>query len=257
MKKTAAFLSLALLIVARPAWAQVSDELIEKVKPAIVALYADNDLKNLRGSGFIFDAQGNILTNYHVCEKCPRLWAKFLDGRRFELTRVFIWPDNDMAIWRPLPASLGNQSAFLYLRLNDSSYLMPGAALAAIGHTKDFQNKDNPNKDLLWQLIRGEFKEKYFYLRYQPTILYGFSGSPLINENGYVVGLNAGSDSRYVSIIKDKFYTYAITLDDIKEFLDYFYGRKTVAKPELPVMKDVLANKCIWRVTEEGRWCRH
>lgn len=250
MRKMAAFLILALLIAA-PVWAQVSDEIIEKTKHGVVVLYDSENPRYVRGSGFIIDAGGNVLTNYHVCENCPRLWARLYDGRKLELVKDFIWQQKDMAVWHPLPASIGGRPVFPYLNLSDSSWLAPDAPVASIGNSKYS----------VWQVIKGNFKEKYYFLKHQPTILYGFSGSPLINEEGYVVGLNVGSDNRDVSVTQEGFYASAIALDDVKEFLDYFYGRKTAkskssSDSELSTI-DVFASKCVWVNTKEGRWCRH
>ena len=95
----------------------------------------------------------------------------------------------------------------------------------------------------------------------------------MINENGDIVGLNIGSDNRDVSVEQDGFYSGAITLNDVQEFLGYFYGKKTVAKQETPVRQaqgvlsgsrrkpvpsvDIFADKCVWQKTKEGQWCRH
>lgn len=231
------------LVWASPAFAQVPDDIIEKIKPSVAVIYCDNGT----GTGYMINAKGDILTNYHICSASPRLWVRLYDGRRFEARRIFIWEFKDMAIWGLLPNSPENKPVFPYLILNDTVWIANDSAVAAIGH----------NKHGFWQVIKGRVKSKDHYVKYQPTILYGFSGSPLINENGYVVGLNIGSDNRDVSVVQDGFYSSAVTLNDMQEFLDYFYGRKTIAKPEPPALIDVFADKCVWQKTKEGQWCKH
>lgn len=235
MKKTAAFLFLAFFWVSA-AFAQVPDEIIEKTKPSVVVVYCAIGV----GTGYIINLRGDILTNYHVCSAYSKLGVELYDGRKFEATRVYFWEFKDVAILRLAPDLSGNRKSFPYLTLNDTTWIANGSAVAAIGHSKHG----------LWQVIKGHVKSKDHYVKYQPTILYGFSGSPLINERGYVVGLNIGSDNRDVSVVQDGFYSGAITLNDIQEFLDYFYGRKTATKQEPP-------DKCVWQKTKEGQWCRH
>jgi len=244
MKRLAVFPFLVLLATAVPAWAQVPDEVIEKIKPSVVVIYCDNGT----GTGYIINARGDILTNYHICSASSQRWVRLYDGRKFEATRVYVWEPKDMVILRLAPDLSGDRKPFPYLPLNDTMWIANDSAVAAIGHSKHG----------LWQVIKGRVKSKDHYVKYQPTILYGFSGSPLINERGYVVGLNIGSDNRDISVEQDGFYSSAITLNDVQEFLDYFYGKKTVAKQEPPVPSiDIFADKCVWQKTEEGQWCRH
>lgn len=231
------------LPVGRQASAQVSPDIIENAKPAIVAIYGDEATQYVRGTGFIFDDKGYILTNYHVCSDCPRLWVRLYDDRIFEAVRIYFWKFEDMAILRLVPELSNDRRPFPYLNLNDTTWIVSGSTVAAIGHSKYG----------LWQIIQGHIKNKNYFIRYQPTILYGFSGSPLINTSGRVVGLNVGSDGRDVSINKDGFYSSAITLNDIQKFLNYFYRTKFVItlRPSTNHPKH-----CIWIELQNGRWCR-
>src|SRR3989344_4830744 len=181
MKRLAIFLFLALLATAVPAWAQIPKEIIEKAASAVVVIYSDDEYP--RGTGFMFNDRGDVLTNYHVCSNCPRLWVRLRDGRAFEAVRIYVWEYKDMAILRLAPDLSGDRKLFSYIALNETSWITPGSSVATIGHSK-YGN---------WQVIQGYVKSGGYYVKYQPTILYGFSGGHLINEDGDVVGLNIGS----------------------------------------------------------------
>ena len=81
------------------------------------------------GSGFIIEASGYILTNYHVIEGVDRVTVTLGDGRTFRATVVGIDPALDVALLKiparePLPVA----------PLGDSSTLRVGEWVCAIGN---------------------------------------------------------------------------------------------------------------------------
>src|SRR5690606_15883381 len=50
------------------------------------------------GSGFVWDEQGHIVTNYHVVSDAQELEVKFADGSQVSATIVGADPANDLAV---------------------------------------------------------------------------------------------------------------------------------------------------------------
>ncbi|MCL4862967.1 MAG: trypsin-like peptidase domain-containing protein, partial [Caldilineaceae bacterium] len=50
------------------------------------------------GSGFVYDADGRIVTNYHVVENAQELLVTLADGRTFAAQVVGADPSNDLAV---------------------------------------------------------------------------------------------------------------------------------------------------------------
>lgn len=83
------------------------------------------------GSGSIIDAQGHILTNYHVIEEARLLEVTLLtEERKFEAKVVGIDPTNDLAIIKIDPAN----APLAVVPLGSSAQLRVGQKALAIGN---------------------------------------------------------------------------------------------------------------------------
>lgn len=141
------------------------------------------------GSGFVYDTEGRVVTNYHVVEGGQSIEVTFLDGSSY--TAVLIGSDvySDLAVL----AVQGRTSPFEPLPLGDSSSLRVGDPVIAIG---------NPF-GLSGSLTTGVVSQKGRSLNTQTTPSYvipnvlqidaainpGNSGGPLLNYKGEVVGI--------------------------------------------------------------------
>ncbi len=70
------------------------------------------------GSGFVYDTEGHIITNYHVIENAQELLVMFSTGQVYVAELVGADPKNDLAVIRvaagadlPAPVPLGDSSA--------------------------------------------------------------------------------------------------------------------------------------------------
>jgi S1-C subfamily serine protease len=52
------------------------------------------------GSGFIWDAAGHVITNYHVIENASEASVKLADGRSYQALLVGVSPAHDIAVLR-------------------------------------------------------------------------------------------------------------------------------------------------------------
>ena len=82
-----------------------------------------------QGSGFVWDTQGNIVTNNHVVEGATRINVTFADGRSVPATIVGRDPDSDLAVIKVDPAGLDLRP----VTLADSANVKVGQFVIAIG----------------------------------------------------------------------------------------------------------------------------
>jgi S1-C subfamily serine protease len=82
------------------------------------------------GSGFLIDADGRILTNYHVVAgPQARISVILADRSRYDAAILYREPDNDLALLKIEP-----KKKLPYLRLGDSDNLQVGQKVLAIGN---------------------------------------------------------------------------------------------------------------------------
>ena len=76
---------------------EVLVSLYERVMPGIVSLQVVGSGGGALGSGFVYDDQGHILTNYHVVEGASQLEVDFTSGYKIYGTVVGTDLDSDLA----------------------------------------------------------------------------------------------------------------------------------------------------------------
>jgi S1-C subfamily serine protease len=141
------------------------------------------------GSGFIYDDQGHIVTNYHVIEDADELLVTFADGQVFEAEIVGIDPANDLAVIQivdraGLPAPVA---------LADSDLLRVGQFVVAIG--SPFGQEQTLTTGVISALGRviqspnGRFIGEA--IQTDAAINPGNSGGPLLDLEGRVIGVNS------------------------------------------------------------------
>lgn len=90
------------------------------------------------GSGFIYDNQGHIITNYHVIEGHKIVDVKFADGNNHRAKVIGIDSSADLAVLQ-IEDNFPNER-FIPLTLGNSSLLQVGQEVAAIGNPFGLQN---------------------------------------------------------------------------------------------------------------------
>ena len=87
------------------------------------------------GSGIVIDANGTILTNYHVVENAIKVTVSFEKGKTVEAQVVGKDPSNDLAVLR-----IPTDGLTLHpLTLGDSSAVQVGDPVYAIGNPFDLE----------------------------------------------------------------------------------------------------------------------
>jgi serine protease Do len=142
------------------------------------------------GSGFLIDAKGVILTNFHVVDGASQVTVQLSDGRKFNSKDVKTDPKTDLAIVRiEAPAALP------FLELGDSDGMEIGDRVLAIGApfglTGTVTHGIISGKDRSLQLNMYED-----FLQTDAAINPGNSGGPLVGLDGKVIGINSAIKSR-------------------------------------------------------------
>jgi S1-C subfamily serine protease len=176
-----------------------STEIYQKASPAVVhvtstALRREFFSRNVQevpqgsGSGFVWDENGLIVTNYHVIHRANRLTVELYDKSQWDAQVIGIAPEKDLAVLRiEAPAEV-----LFPLPMGDSSELEVGRKVLAIGNPFGLDTTlttgvvsalgreiDAPNNRRIRNVIQTD-----------AAINPGNSGGPLLNSLGQLVGVN-------------------------------------------------------------------
>jgi len=168
--------------------------LYERVMPGIVSLQTVGEQGGGLGSGFVYDTQGHILTNYHVVEGATQVEVDFTTGYKIYGTVIGTDLDSDLAVVKVnAPASELNP-----VPLGDSDLLKVGQTVVAIGNP--FGLSGTMTTGIISALGRtlesqndapgGGFFTAGDIIQTDAAINPGNSGGPLFNLNGEVIGVN-------------------------------------------------------------------
>jgi S1-C subfamily serine protease len=137
-----------------------------------------------RGSGFIINPDGLIVTNNHVVKDASRVVVTLADGQKLPAKVIGTDPRTDIALIKvnaghPLP----------YLQLGDSRDVEPGEWVIAIGNP--FGLTETVTAGIVSAVGRNIGAGPYDrFIQVDAPINQGNSGGPLITQDGKVVGMN-------------------------------------------------------------------
>jgi 2-alkenal reductase len=169
-------------------------DLYERVNPAVVniTVYQTQDgvLVPLgQGSGFVYDSEGNIVTNAHVVHGAEQFEVTFSDGVSRAATLVGEDLNSDLAVVRVEDLPAGIQP----LPLGDMETLAVGQSVVAIGNP--FGLEGTLTRGIISALGRSIPALTPFSIpqsiQTDAAINPGNSGGPLLNLSGEVIGVNA------------------------------------------------------------------
>ncbi|HVZ45269.1 MAG TPA: trypsin-like peptidase domain-containing protein [Ramlibacter sp.] len=171
----------------------------ERVGPSVAAIRVENGNGRTQGSGsgFIFTADGYLLTNSHVVRaggrKAPppatRLHASFSDGRHFVARWVGDDPHTDLAL---LQVDGLSQGALTPAPLGRSADLRRGEIAIAIGNPLGFEHTVTSGiVSALGRSMRANTGRLIpDVIQTDAALNPGNSGGPLVDSRGEVVGVN-------------------------------------------------------------------
>ena len=141
------------------------------------------------GSGFLIDAAGHILTNYHVVEGAQTIEVTLGDQSRYKAKLIGSDTRNDIA----LVQIDARGKKLTPLTLGDSRNLLVGQRVLAIGNPFGFQS--TLTTGIVSSLGRTvQTSDTTFIddaIQTDAAINRGNSGGPLLNSHGEVIGINS------------------------------------------------------------------
>ncbi len=144
------------------------------------------EIKGL-GSGMIIDAQGHVLTNFHVAGGATKLEVTLADGGKYPATLVGGDPKTDLAVIRIQP-----KEKLPHVTFGDSDKVEVGEWVVAIGAPRALE------KTVTQGIISAKHRRGITdptgyqdFLQTDAAINPGNSGGPLLNLYGEVIGVNA------------------------------------------------------------------
>lgn len=140
------------------------------------------------GSGFMWDRQGHIVTNYHVIEGGERLTVTLSDQSTYEADVVGIAPSQDLALLK----ISAPKDKIKPIPVVSSSQLKVGQFAYAIGNPFGFdQTLTSGVISALGREITATNGRKIFdVIQTDAAINPGNSGGPLLNSSGKLIGVN-------------------------------------------------------------------
>ncbi|MGH9963347.1 MAG: trypsin-like peptidase domain-containing protein [Nitrososphaeraceae archaeon] len=143
------------------------------------------------GSGFVYDQDGHILTNYHVISDPNSVEVTFVDGDSYSAKIIGQDPYSDIAVLRITDD--GFQKQIPPLKAANSSALQVGEQVIAIGNP--FGLSGTLTSGVISQMGRVLPNDITGYsisniIQTDAAINPGNSGGPLLNTKGEMVGVN-------------------------------------------------------------------
>ena len=141
------------------------------------------------GSGWVYNQNGDIVTNQHVVDSAQSLKVTFWNGKTYDAHVVGSDASTDLAVIKvDAPASMIHP-----LQVGDSSALQVGDSVVAIG--SPFGLQETVTSGIVSALHRTMTSPSNFTIsdsiQTDAAINHGNSGGPLLNSDGQVVGVNA------------------------------------------------------------------
>jgi S1-C subfamily serine protease len=178
---------------------QATIELFENAAPSVVYIRTSQIRQNYwrrnvmevpagSGSGFIWDKQGHIVTNYHVIEDAQRIRVTLSDQSTHDATLIGIEPNKDLAVLKineegldllPIPITTSEtlkvgQSVYAIGNPFGLDYTLTTGVISALGREIESLTK-RPIKDVI---------------QTDAAINPGNSGGPLLDSSGRLIGVN-------------------------------------------------------------------
>jgi S1-C subfamily serine protease len=227
-------------------------ELFERSKGSVVFITTTQLVRELwsrnmfsiprgAGSGFVWDADGHIITNHHVVRGAAEAKVRLNDGRDYSARLVGASPAHDIAVLRIRVAERQPPA----LPIGSSADLKVGQKVFAIG---------NPF-GLDWSLTTGvvsaldrslpaENGVIEHLIQTDAAINPGNSGGPLLDSSGRLIGINTAIFSpsgAYAGV------GFAVPVDTVNRVVPQLIAKGKYTRPVLGIATDEQLNQLIAR----------
>ena len=194
------------LVVVRPAapGALTAEQIAARVDPALVDITSTLGYQQATsaGTGMVLTPSGIVLTNNHVIEGATSITARDVgNGRTYRAVVVGYDEERDIAVLR-----LQNASGLATVALGDSSDVRVGDKVVALGNADGRGGTPAVATGQVTSLHQsiaatdgpsGSAEQLTRLIRSNVGIRQGYSGGPLVNTAGQVIGMNTAGSTRY------------------------------------------------------------
>ena len=203
----------------------VANAVAAKALPSVATVYCTYANGEGMGSGVIYDADGNIITNNHVIEDAESITVT-IDGKSYDASLVGTDPSSDLAV---IKAELNGDSV-TPMEIGNSADLQVGDWVMSVGSPFGLEN--SVSQGIVSALSRNTLLEgssgNTLYtnlIQTDATINPGNSGGALVNDQGQLVGICTlySSDTESFAGIG-----YAIPSDYATQIADKIIAGETV-----------------------------
>ena len=165
-----------------------------KVRQTVPGFF-QNQERTGEGSGFIWDTEGNIVTNYHVVASASIVDVEFADGSQYPAAVIGLDPNSDLAIIKVN----SNGKILTPLNLGDSTNVKVGNHTIVIG--SPFGQEFSMSSGIVSAIKRTVPSQNAMFsipnvIQTDAAINPGNSGGPLMDIEGNVIGINSQIISR-------------------------------------------------------------
>ena len=229
-----------------------AEQIIETYKPALISIwytekdyysyntYSYIDTMLLNGSGFIFNEEGLIGTNYHVVDNIDSLIVKTSDGIFYNSELLLVDKENDFAILKIVNP---DNIKFPVIKLGNSDNVKAGQEVFAIGSPLGFEYtissgivaavRDNEkvsfSDPLTYENTEKEFEK---VLQITAAISPGNSGGALFNSKGEVIGITTYTYIGYGNL------NFAVAINSFKKLIKLEETKAYLTDNDLKVKKE-------------------
>jgi len=203
-------------------------ELYEQVNPSVVSIRTIREVEEGidqggLGTGFVWDEEGHIVTNFHVVRDATDLEVDFPSGFKTRATVIGSDSDSDLAVLEleEIPDDI------VPLPLGSSRELQVGQVVVAIGNPRGLKgtmtygivSAVGRTMDSLHQAPGGGVFATGNIIQTDAAINPGNSGGPLLNMQGEVIGINSAIQTNSIDLAGQPVNSglgFAISIDQAK-----------------------------------------
>ena len=215
-------------------------ELFREASPSVVfittlarqrtGLFRVSEIPQGEGSGFVWDAEGHVVTNFHVIQGASSARVTLSDGSTWTASFVGAAPDRDLAVLRIFPTG----KTLRPILVGTSKDLQVGQKVFAIGNPFGLdQSLSTGIVSALGRSIESATgRQIEGVIQTDAAINPGNSGGPLLDSAGRLIGVNTAIASTSGSSAGIGF---AVPVDTVNAIVPQLVAHGKVVRPQLGV----------------------
>ncbi|MBQ8356856.1 MAG: trypsin-like peptidase domain-containing protein [Clostridia bacterium] len=197
------------------------NEAADAVKKSTVTISVTTSAGSAIGSGFVYSADGYIITNYHVVESAESTQVLLADGTAYDATVKGFNAAADIAVLKIeardlVPVTLGSSANLL---VGDDVVAIGTPAKLDYAGTSTFGKVSATNRLVSLTDTDGTIVKKMTLIQTDTSVNPGNSGGPLADMYGRVVGVVVMKVSYYGGSYYDGI-GFALPIDGVKTIAD-------------------------------------